>query len=123
MVSYCLVLPPLLKGVRNVFHVLQLKRCIRNEIHILDHSELEIELDLSYPEHPVSITDHMVDTLKNKVIGLVPISLNWKLTRKRLGNKEKIFRSIFLLSLIHEGINSFTLILLSEILKIKSFRG
>lgn len=34
-VSYCL--PAYLEGVHNVFHVLQLKRCVRDETYIVDY--------------------------------------------------------------------------------------
>ena len=42
-VVYRLALPPLLEGVHNVFHVSQLRRYIRDESHVLDYSELELQ--------------------------------------------------------------------------------
>jgi len=43
-----LALLPSLEGVHNVFHMSQLRRYVRDESYALDHSELELQLDLSY---------------------------------------------------------------------------
>ena len=56
-VSYRLALPPSLDGVHNVFHVSQLRRYVKDDSHILDHSELELQPDLSYQEQPMAILD------------------------------------------------------------------
>jgi hypothetical protein len=39
--------------IHNVFHVSQLKRCIRVPTEVLVEPEVEIEPDLSYKEHPL----------------------------------------------------------------------
>jgi len=49
-VAYRLALLRSLEGVHNVFHVSQLRRYIRDESHILDHSKLELQPDLLYIE-------------------------------------------------------------------------
>ena len=53
VMAYRLALPPSLDGVHDVFHVSQLRRYIRNDSHVVDHSELEFRPDLSYTERPV----------------------------------------------------------------------
>ena len=73
-VAYRLALPPSLEGVHNVFHVSQLRRYIRDESHVLDYSELELQLDLSYAEQLMAIMDRNVKTLKNRTIPLVLVS-------------------------------------------------
>ena len=75
-VVYRLALPPSLEGVHNVLHVSQLRRYIRDESHVLDHLELELQLDLSYTEQPMAIVDRSVKTLKNRTIPLVLVSWN-----------------------------------------------
>ena len=75
-VAYRLALPPSLEGVHNVFHVSQLRKYVKDESHILDHSELELQPDLSYKEQPMAILDRSVKTLKNRAIPLVLVSWN-----------------------------------------------
>ena len=47
-VAYRLALPPSLEGVHNVFYISQLRKYVKDENHILDHSEQELQPDLSY---------------------------------------------------------------------------
>jgi len=75
-VAYRLILPPSLEGMHNIFHISQLRKYVRDESHIIDHSELELQLNLSYTEQPMAIMDRSVKTLKNKAIPLVLISWN-----------------------------------------------
>ena len=58
-VAYRLALPPSLDGVHNVLHVSQLRRYIKDESHVLDYSELELQPDLSYSEQPMAIVDEV----------------------------------------------------------------
>ena len=73
-VAYRIALPPSLAAVHNVFHVLQLRRYVRDDSHVLDHSELELRSDLSYEAQPVSIVDRREKILKGRTIRLVRVS-------------------------------------------------
>jgi hypothetical protein len=56
-VAYQLELPPQLSDVHDVFHVLQLKKCLRVPEEQLPMEELDLRGDLTYSERPVKIWD------------------------------------------------------------------
>jgi hypothetical protein len=54
-VSYKLDLPPSLAGVHDIFHVLQLKKCLKTLVDAVLLEVTPLEADLSYPERPIKI--------------------------------------------------------------------
>jgi hypothetical protein len=56
-IAYRSELPPTLPGVHNVFHVSQLKKCLRSPVDVVVDDISPLDVNLSYPEHPVKILD------------------------------------------------------------------
>ncbi|WVZ80861.1 hypothetical protein U9M48_028303 [Paspalum notatum var. saurae] len=56
-VAYRLELPPHLAAVHDVFHVSQLKKCLRVPEEVIDTSQIQIEPDLTYEEKPIKTLD------------------------------------------------------------------
>jgi hypothetical protein len=54
-VAYKLVLPPSLTRVHNIFHISQLKKCLKTPVDVVLPDMAPLETDLTYPEHPVKI--------------------------------------------------------------------
>ena len=57
LVAYRLKLPDILSAVHNVFHVSQLKQCLRVPKEVVEIEGLPLQPDLSYIEHPIKILD------------------------------------------------------------------
>jgi hypothetical protein len=56
-VAYRLQLPETLSAVHNVFHVSQLKKCLRIPDRTIDVVDVDLEPDLTYSEHPIRVLD------------------------------------------------------------------
>ncbi|WVZ89243.1 hypothetical protein U9M48_035669 [Paspalum notatum var. saurae] len=67
-VAYRLELPPSLSGVHDVFHVFQLKKCLRVPEEQAPLEGLEVQENLTYTELPVKILDTSERNTRNKKI-------------------------------------------------------
>jgi hypothetical protein len=56
-VAYKLQLPESLSAMHNVFHVSQLKKCLRIPDRTIDVVDVTLEPDLTYSEHPIRVLD------------------------------------------------------------------
>jgi hypothetical protein len=56
-VAYKLDLPPSLAGVHDIFHVLQLKKCLKAPMDVVLLEVTPLEADLSYPKHLIKVLD------------------------------------------------------------------
>jgi hypothetical protein len=57
LTSYQVELPSKLSGVHNVFHVSQLKGCLRPPTDVVVKDTIPLEPDLTYKTHPIKILD------------------------------------------------------------------
>ena len=65
-VAYRLELPPSLSGVHDVFHISQLKKCLRVPEEQAPLDGLDVQEDLTYTEHPVKILETSERVTRNK---------------------------------------------------------
>jgi hypothetical protein len=72
-VVYQLELPPQLSDIHDVFHVLQLKKCLWIPEEQLPMEELDLGGDLSYSEKPIKILDTAERVTHNKVIKICKV--------------------------------------------------
>ena len=63
--AYQLDLPPELAGVHHVFHVSQLRRCLKRTEKPLPMDTLDLQETWEYAEHPVRILDRAVKETRN----------------------------------------------------------
>jgi hypothetical protein len=72
-VAYQLELPDHLADVHDVFHVSQLKKCLRVPEEQLPMKELSVQGGLTYMEYPVKILDTLTRFTRNKVIKMCKV--------------------------------------------------
>jgi hypothetical protein len=65
---YKLELPPLLVGVHDIFHVSQLKKCLKARMDVVLPEVAPLEVDLTYPEHSIEILDQKSRVTRRKMI-------------------------------------------------------
>jgi hypothetical protein len=71
--AYQLELPDNLSNVHNVFHVSQLKKCLRVHEEQLPIEELSVQGDLTYTEYPIMILNTLTRVTRNKVIKMCKV--------------------------------------------------
>jgi hypothetical protein len=71
--AYQLELLDNLSDVHNVFHVSQLKKCLRVPEEQLPMEELGVQGDLTYTEYPIKILDTLTRAIRNKVIEMCKV--------------------------------------------------
>jgi hypothetical protein len=67
-VAYKLDLPPSLAGVHDIFHVSQLKKCLKAPVDVVFSKVTPLEADLSYPEHRIKVLDQKDCVTRHKTI-------------------------------------------------------
>jgi hypothetical protein len=67
-VTYKLELPLSLTGVYDIFHVSQLKKCLKEPMDVVLPEVAPLEADLIYPEHPIKILDQKNRVTRRKTI-------------------------------------------------------
>jgi hypothetical protein len=76
IVAYRLQLPKTLSTVHNVFHVSQLKKCLRVPDQTIEVTDVALEPDLTYSEHLVRVLDQKDITTRRKTLKFYKIQWN-----------------------------------------------
>ncbi|WVZ52466.1 hypothetical protein U9M48_003520 [Paspalum notatum var. saurae] len=72
-VAYRPELPPHLAAVHDVFHVSQLKKCLRVPEEVIDTSQIQIQPDLTYEEKPIKILDQKQRSTRRRTINFYKV--------------------------------------------------
>jgi hypothetical protein len=74
--SYQLELPSKLSGVHNVFHVSQLKRCLKLPTDVVIEDTIPLEPDLTYKAYPIKILEQQDQTTRKKTTRFYKVQSN-----------------------------------------------
>jgi hypothetical protein len=74
--SYQVELPARLSGVHNVFHVSQLKRCLKPLTDIVIEDTIPLEPNLTYKAYPIKVVDQQDRVTRNKMPRFYKIQWN-----------------------------------------------
>jgi hypothetical protein len=75
-VAYRLQLPETLSIVHNVFHVSQLKKCLRVLDRTVEVTDVAFEPDLTYSEHPIRVLDQKDTVTRRRTLKFYKIQWN-----------------------------------------------
>jgi hypothetical protein len=74
--SYQMELPARLSRVHNVFHVSQLKKCLKPLTDVVVDDTIPLEPDLTYKAHPIKVLDQQDRVTRNKTTQFYKIQWN-----------------------------------------------
>jgi hypothetical protein len=72
-IAYRLQLPPQLVAIHDIFHVSQLRKCVKVPTEIIDTQAIKIESDLTYIEHPIKVLDTKERSTRRETIKMFKI--------------------------------------------------
>jgi hypothetical protein len=72
-VAYRLQLPPQLAAIHDIFHISQLRKCVKVPTEIIDPQAIKIESDLTYIEHPIRVLDTKERSTRRETIKMFKI--------------------------------------------------
>jgi hypothetical protein len=92
-VAYNLELPPSLAGVHDIFHVSQLKKCLKAPMDVVLTEVTPLEPDLTYPEYPIKILDQKSHVTRQKTIKFFKIQWSNHTVEEATWKSEDFLRS------------------------------
>jgi hypothetical protein len=92
-VAYKMDLPPSLAGVYDIFHMLQLKKCLNPPGDIMLPEVTPLEADLSYPEYPIKVLDQKDHVTRHRTIKFFKIQWSTHSEEEATWKSEDFLRS------------------------------
>ena len=92
-VAYRLELPAQLSAVHNIFHVSQLRKCLRVPEKVIDIEKLQLKPDLVYPEQPIKIVDFKTRVTRNQTSNFYKVQWSNHSEREATWETEEFLRS------------------------------
>jgi hypothetical protein len=94
-VPFELELPKELSKVHNVFHVSQLRKCMKTPEETISYNEIELQADLTYVEEPSKILAENWKQLRNRAINYCKVQWKHHPEREATWEKEEDLRTAY----------------------------
>ena len=94
-VAYKLQLPPEMSAIFDVFHVSQLKRCLRIPEEAIAPTNIELQSDLTYEEKPIRMLEEMERVTWSKVIKFYKVVWNNHSEQDPTWEREDYLREVY----------------------------
>jgi hypothetical protein len=94
-VAYQLELPSQLSDVHDVFHVSQLKKCLRVPEEQIPMEDLDVNDDLSYQDYPVKILETSERVTRNKKIKMCKVQWSHHTEEEATWEREEELKAEF----------------------------
>jgi hypothetical protein len=91
--AYWVELPSILSGVHNVFHVSQLKRCLKPPTDVAIEDNIPLEPDLTYKCYPIKVFDQQDRVTRKKTIWFNKVQWNDHSKDEATWEREDFLRS------------------------------
>jgi hypothetical protein len=88
-------LPSRLSGVHNVFHVFQLKRCLKPPTDVAIEDDIPLEPDLTYKCYPIKVLEQQDRATRKKTIRFYKVQWNDHSEDEGTWERENYIRSNF----------------------------
>ena len=95
-----------LSTIHDVFHVSQLKKCLRVPIEATNYEDIEIQPNLAYREHLIQILGQAERKTRNKITKFVKVQLSRHSKREATWELEDQLRQSYPDLFVNEYVNS-----------------
>jgi len=92
-IAYRLELQAQLSAVHNIFHVSQLRKCLRVPEKVIDIEKLQLDPDLVYPEQPIKIVDFKTWVTRNQTSNFYKVRWSNHSEREATWETEEFLKS------------------------------
>jgi hypothetical protein len=86
-------LPPSLAGIHDIFHVSQLKKCLKAPVDVVLPEVAPLETDLTYPEYLIKILDQKSRVTRRKMTKFYKIQWSNHTIEEATWKSENFLRS------------------------------